>query len=591
MRIDVAETGAKTTEQERCLMVRQWLMNLVAISMITLSGVNLAVAQIVRDHRGEATTVVPPRRASGLENVPGGVRVSPSRPAPIVRDHRGAGTTVIPPRAAPDASNRPGGVSVSPSSQAPIVRDHRVGGTTVTPWKADQRPQVVNPRTFERSSPFVYGMRNDITDKRGQGPNLDRPISLTSIASSQSVDLEPNDVLNIFESVYPDKNPNSGVWYFAPSRYGLDWDANQGYGMRMMYNATTTEGQIGEVLMAARLTAGVDSAEIQLAQALLVAAGHTVSTLRALPLARPPEVSLSGGLKTLFNIPPDKISSNPTSEVLGEIDIAWVTDTVTKENIELALTEEVGINGKLLLTPVGSAAASLEIPIKINIADSDTFGRFRWVRSQNWRNPTPYPLRLKYLHALMLKDNKPIIYSWGLGNVEIIPMAQVQWDARHIPSWIEKEAKRVWIDYAVKPGCDACDKQVMATITSGVSNITASQIIFETITPLADAGAYKLLVAVRSSYLNPRSHKLQVLPELPLSKDEQEYRSGVLYLGERSANAADPIFEYQLSVVMRDGVLHPGTQWMPSQNLRVLLGSAQIKSSLGFLPGKEPPKP
>jgi hypothetical protein len=477
---------------------------------------------------------------------------------------------------------------------AQVTRDHRA--VAVRPESPQLKPSVVNPRTLQMVSPFVYGMRKEITDNSGQGPNFDKPITLIStISTSRSIDLELKDVLNIFEDVYPDKNPNSGLFYFLPRLYRLDWEADQGYGMRMMYNAAAKEGQAGDVMITARLTARVDAAEIQLARDLLVAARQNVEALRAMPLAGPPEVSLSGGLKTLFNIPSEKISSNPTSEALGEIDIAWVTDTVTKENIELALTEQVGISGTLTFTPAGAATRKPQIPIKITIADADTLGRFRWTRDQNWRNAAPYPLRLKYLHALILKDNKvPIIYSWGLGNTDVIPTAQVQWDAKQIPSWVEKEAKRVWIDYAVMPGCEACDKQVVAGITSGVSNIKASTIVFETITPLADTGAYKLLVAVRSSYLNPRSHDLQVLPDLSLSKDEQEYRSGAVYLGDRSQSApdaSDPIFEYQLSVVMRDGAVHQAPRWVPSQNLRVLLGSAQIKAALGFLPGKEPPKP
>lgn len=485
------------------------------------------------------------------------------------------------------------GLAGAEFATAQVTRDHRaVAGR---PESAQLKPRVVNPRTLEVASPFIYGMKKEITDNSGQGPNFDKPIALIStIRTSPSIDLELKDVLNIFEDVYPDKNPNSGLFYFLPRLYRLDWEADQGYGMRMMYNAATKEGQAGDVMITARLTANVDNAEIQLAQALLAAAGQNVKTLRAVPLAGPPDVSLSGGLKTLFNIPSEKISSNPTSEALGEIDIAWVTDTVTKENIELALTEQVGISGTLTFTPAGAATRKPQIPIKITIADPDTLGRFRWTRDQNWRNVAPYPLRLKYLHALMLKDNKPIIYSWGLGNADIVPTAQVQWDAKRIPSWIEKEAKRVWIDYAVKPGCEECDKQVIATITSGVSNITASPIIFETITPLADTGAYKLLVAVRSSYLNPRSHDPQTLPDLSLNKDEQEYRSGAVYLGNRSEGepgASDPIFEYLLSVVMRDGAVHQAPKWIPSQSLRVLIGSSQIKAALGFVPGKEQPKP
>ena len=103
-----------------------------------------------------------------------------------------------------------------------------------------------------------------------------------------------------------------------------------------------------------------------------------------------------------------------------------------------------------------------------------------------------------------------------------------------------------------------------------------------------------LLVSVRSSYLNPRSHDAQVLPDLSLGKDEQEYQSGAVYLSDRSQttpDGSDPIFEYLLSVVMRDGTTHQASRWVPSQNLRVLIGSAQIKAALGFVPGQDAPKP
>ena len=80
----------------------------------------------------------------------------------------------------------------------------------------------------------------------------------------------------------------------------------------------------------------------------------------------------------------------------------------------------------------------------------------------------------------------------------------------------------------------------------------------------------------------------------PQISDEQEYRSGAVYLGNRSEGehgASDPIFEYLLSVVMRDGAVHQAPKWIPSQSLRVLIGSSQIKAELGFVPGKEQPKP
>ena len=79
--------------------------------------------------------------------------------------------------------------------------------------RAQLKPDVVNPRTLQMVSPFVYGMRKEITDSSGQGPNFDRPITLIStISTSRSIDLELKDVLNIFEDVYPDNNPSSGLF-------------------------------------------------------------------------------------------------------------------------------------------------------------------------------------------------------------------------------------------------------------------------------------------------------------------------------------------------------------------------------------------
>jgi hypothetical protein len=450
----------------------------------------------------------------------------------------------------------------------------------------------INPRTLQAVPLFKYGILHpEIVDSSGQGPDFDRPIPLVSdIAISRSISLELKDILSIFEDVYQDKNPQSGIFYFLPRSYHLDWNPAEGYAMRMLYNASSKEGQAGEVLMTAQLSSGVDASEIQLARDLLTAAGHQVKALRAVPLAGPPEVSLSGGLKSLFNIPADRISSNPTSEALGEIDIAWSTDTVTKENIQLALTEEVGISGTVRFAPVGSPTRKPEIRIRIAIADRETFGKFLWARGQNWKNTSAYPIRLKYLHALMIRNQKPVIYSWNLGNMDIVPEAQVQWDARWIPPLVEQEAKRVWLDYSVLGGCEPCDKKVIEAITSGVSSVSASPLVFETITPLADTGAYKLFVTVRSQYLNPRAREQRVLPALSMTKDEQEYRGDSVYLGSRSIGeftGSDPIFEYQITLVMRDGTTHQGATWIPSYNLRVAIGSAQINTALGFLPTRD----
>ena len=47
-------------------------------------------------------------------------------------------------------------------------------------------------------------------------------------------------------------------------------------------------------------------------------------------------------------------------------------------------------------------------------------------------------------------------------------------------------------------------------------------------------------------------------------------------------------FEYLLELAMPDGTIYKGTRWLRSDNLRVLIGRAQLEQSLGTLPGKRP---
>ena len=60
--------------------------------------------------------------------------------------------------------------------------------------------------------------------------------------------------------------------------------------------------------------------------------------------------------------------------MLGEIEVSWVTDPVTKENLQLALMQDIGVNGDVSFAATGGALAP-QVPIAIQIADRDSFGR------------------------------------------------------------------------------------------------------------------------------------------------------------------------------------------------------------------------
>ena len=445
---------------------------------------------------------------------------------------------------------------------------------------------------------FEFGLGHAITDRNGRGPGGATLDLLEGLRAD--IALSRDALMRVSTRVFQDQNPDSGIFYFLPQAYTVEWSADDGYGLRMLYGAATGEGAAGDVLMAARLDAGVDTAEIALATALLRAyqARHPevkFSELRPLPIDKAPELSLAGDLAHQYEIPAEKVAVNAISDVLGEIDVSWVTDTVTKENLQLALVEDVGLNGNLTFAPAGGGVGAQAIPVRIRLADALTLGTIPWRRSQAWRNDRPYPVRLRYLHALLIENQTPIVYSWNLDGASVPPRASAEIQPAPVPAWLDGRASKMWIEYAPVESCDPCDQQVIAAITGGVTSLGASQITFHTITPLADLGAYEIAVTVRSKYFDPRTRTLQTKPALPLDADNKDFTIGPIYLVNRQPGESvpgDPLFEYQLEVAMPDGSSRRGTSWVAADGLRVLIGRVQVEQALGAAPGgaqQDPP--
>ncbi len=508
------------------------------------------------------------------------------RPDVTRRDHR-TGAVADPrvlERASPAAAQPPpaaGGVVVSDS----VARQRK---ETAQKTKAVSGILASDVRLVQIEQ-RQWGVKPEDVPKGAQGPGA-APIELLEGLRTEDIDLSPATLLSIATNIYPDKNPASRVFYYHPRSYHLEWTPESGHGMRILYGAATS-GAAGDVLMAARLQSGLDLAEVRLAQDLLKAYMQRQNTpapftLRPLPLEKSGlDVSLSAVLGQ-YSIPKEKVAITGLSDVLGEIEVSWITDPVTKENIQLALMQDIGVSGRVVFAATGGELAP-QVPISIQLADRDSFGRARWNRTDGYRNNTPYPVRLRYLHALILNpvNHLPILYSWSLGNTEVAPGARVDWSGARVPAWIDTEAKRLWVDYGVVETCDPCDKLVLDRITGGVSAVTADQVTFHTITPLADVGGYEITAHIRSKYFDPKD-RASVQKSIVLKADNQDFVLKPIYNVERPGG--QPLFEYLLELAMPDGTIHKGTRWIASDGVRVLIGRAQLEQSLGTLPGKGP---
>lgn len=437
-----------------------------------------------------------------------------------------------------------------------------------------------------------------------RGPSALAAINLfEGLYVDRGVDLHQGDILRIDHHVYQDANPENGLFYFAPKRYDLQWDPQNQYAMTVIYGMAGQKSDEGEVFMATRLQAGVDLAELRLAEELLFAylrrnAGAGTlrfRELRPLPLAASSDVELFGGAQNQFTVPPDKISVQGITSLLDSMDVSWATDVRRLLNVESLLRTDANIHGSITLHASGEEQLSRAIPLEIAVASRETFGRIRFDRANGWLNSSRYPVRLDSLHALMLapedgngiRKDQPVVATWNLHGAIVPPGARLAWDAAAVPPWIETRAKTIWVRYGVDGSCAPCDDQVFTERFIPPPPSTR-QIEFTTGDAFESTGAYHIRVHVRSPFLDPQRNRVLVSPSVLLERDGAEFAIARLFLTDREMSgqgAHEPFYEFRLDVVMRDGKVHQ-SRWIPSRTLDFLLGSSSLRDAFGFLPGE-----
>ncbi len=437
-----------------------------------------------------------------------------------------------------------------------------------------------------------------------QGPSALAAINLfEGLYVDRGVDLHQSEILQIDHHVYQDANPETGLFYYAPKRYDLQWDPHNQYAMTVIYGMAGQRDDEGEVFMATRLQAGVDLAELKLAESLLLAylrrnapdGNLRFRELRPLPLAASSDVELFGGAQNQFTVPPEKISVQGITSLLDSMDVSWATDVRRLLNVESLLRTDANIHGTITLHASGKEQISRAIPLEIAVASRETFGRIRFDRARGWTNQTRYPVRLEALHALMLapedgngiREDQPVVASWSLGGAVVPPGGQVVWDPAWVPAWLESRAKSIWVKYGVDGSCEPCDDLVFTERFIPPPPSTR-QLVFTTGDVFESTGAYHIRVHVRSPFLDPQRNRVLVSPSVLLEQDGAEAPIARLFLTDREMSgegAGEPFYEFRIDVVMRDGQVHQ-SPWIASRTLDYLLGSSSLRDALGFLPGE-----
>jgi hypothetical protein len=419
-------------------------------------------------------------------------------------------------------------------------------------------------------------------------------VDLLDRVDTAGVEVARDELLRVFESVFRDENAQSGVFYFIPRGYRLAWDkgigGSRGLGLRMNYQRLQGESADDSVRMALTLDAGVDLVQRDVARHLLDMQSRQAPTfkfveLRAFPLATPPAVSLRNALQNAYNISGDRIGVVALTDALGQIDVSWTTDTVTTQNMRLALRQGLGLGGEIQFSPVNAGGPSPVIPIHVRIDDPETYGTIAWSRGE-MRNQTPFPLRLENLHALVIEGDHAAVYSWDLGDAAVPPRARMRFAVDQLPEAVDRAAKRMWVRYSIDRACEDCVSGVIDQLLSGDVWPDISRVTIRTLTPIVETGAAELWVNTRSRFFNTGRTELVPGPTLTFTADRTEKVIEPLFGHSTSDESPDapPLVEYLITLIMPDGTEHRGTTWIASRQDRIVIGRVQVERSLGALP-------
>ena len=478
-------------------------------------------------------------------------------------------------------------------------KDGRPSRTSNYTFKKNVTMLYVKPAIYKLSDVAVMPTGGGAVNRTPQGPDKNVQIYLLDGLTADVDFARPQDISNININVFADKNINSGIYYILPADYHLKWETKvepeKGYEFRILYGsqgvpAGSESSTDAPVRMSASLTAGISSRERSFVRELLKSVRPDFVDLRYLPLRENPQFTFQNTLGAQYNIPPEKITVETSTDLNNDIRVAWQTDADTKEFIETALTAREGISASVILKPDDESILDQLIPASINLADTRTLGKMSlepmaW-RTRNWRNTTPYPLKLRYLHVLKkaIGGSKPIIYSWSMNDLIVPAQAQVKFDHSRIPTWLDTDASAVmWLDYDVED-CRDCDQKVMDAVTDAVFR-TKTQNVKLTIPPAVfdTLNASYFLITIRSLQIDPKGEAMKELPSLKVLNDmSRDFTTGPLFIP--SGGSID--YEYKVTVATKDGDFYTATEWTRAAEAELLLGKTKMKEMFrGIIPG------
>lgn len=393
-------------------------------------------------------------------------------------------------------------------------------------------------------------------------------------------------------NIIPDKVPGSGVFYYIPDSYHLEWDRDLNkHGLRINYSRNTEGRENKSARVSATLTSGITIAEINFMEGIIREMiknqGVTKPYVELKPLpVKSPRIEFQGGGSDLSE---EQITIVAFSNFEEKIQVSFTT---SDDNIDALKNGELKNKLSFIMHFQSSIDEEqvYDIPADISIMDEDSYGIFEikdFPSLMNIKNPTPYPLKAKYLHILTTTKTSegviPYVYSFELDNKIIQPNDILKFikPTNFSGHKVRRKPLRAFIEYKLQE-CDPCTQDIINELTGGVTAATKQEIKFSTINLLKITGAVYADVYVKSKQLDPSKQKIITLYDpLRIDEDNTDFKSSTIYL----INGEQPDFEYRVELFTEDDQYE--SNWIKGNKQRITLSKSRLRKHFNQWPEVE----
>ena len=479
------------------------------------------------------------------------------------------------------ASAHPNYKGIIGKKTAPDYRLYRTEGFVIDPSKigkfntkntvvmAARKPVVFKKAYMLDTKQFVKiptTTTSDASSTARQGVNIDTYEDISDLLGDIKFEsfLEK---LNISREIFPDKNSNSNYYYYLPSTYTLKWDRESGkYAFKIFY-LSSENGENPSVLIKVDLVSNINKKDLELAEKFLRSKlGNNKIELIPMPVQG---VSIDfGSALTNFNVKPESVSINATSDYLQPIVVEWKMESKVDDFVS-AMLSDFGLDAMVnFLLDDGESVSS--VPLNLQISDPITFGKLDVLNTDEiktgWTNYLDYPIVLKQL--VTHRKNAIYLNIFNLDNAEVAPGETFTYKNNGLNIAID----RLWLDYSILE-CTACKEVVRKKIIGGTSGSQITNLEIQILNLMETSEAYMFKLNIKSKQADPNGMAEVLLPSITIKEDDQSFAGGKYYVPEDETLS----YNYQLIQIMPDGQTFT-SPWHKGDQSFLVIGASQLEN-------------